>query len=359
MSGVIPMRLKYLDCFVMISMIAMPSYALAASAQENSPKIAPWYGGRTAAVSLRFDDNHESHLDKAIPILNRFDIKGTFMVSPGHSRFIKSQERWLKKVPAMGHELGNHTMHHRGADSLTEARYEISEAAKIIRAGAGKPDRLLVFASGGGKRWGGNRWSNADEAYLQIPGSQNMIDLYDGNHPYVNVTGNLTPDELIGYVDAAAKEGLYQAFTFHNIGAPTFRDIVRRVVRGTKLSYPEKNFHQFIKMLSDRSDSVWIGTLGDILKYQAQYRSARLVNLGYRDNSVQYQLSIDTDPSLYDHPLTLTLQRPDTENIRILQDGSPVKMQDGVDGMILVDLIPKNSLIQIDGFSGARLGLGD
>ena len=340
-------------------MIAMSSHIHASELAENSLRVTPWYGGRSAAVSLRFDDNLDSHLDKAIPLMNRFGIKGTFMVSPGRSNFIERQEYWLKEVPAMGHELGNHTMHHKGARNITEAEYEISEAARIIRAPARKPDRLLVFASGGGKHWGGNRWSSADEVYLQIPGSQNMIDLYDGNHPYVNVTGNITTDELIGYVDTTLKKGLYQAFTFHNIGAPTFRDLVRRVVRGTNLSYPEKDFHQFIKMLSDRSDSVWIGTIGDILKYQEEYRSARLVKLGHRGDSIQYQLSIATDPSLYDHPLTLALQGADTGNVRLLQDGSPVKMQTGGTGVILADLIPKNSLIQIEEAPGAGPGLAE
>ena len=359
MIGANPMRVLTHVCFILIIMIAMSSYIHASELAENLLRITPWYGGRSAAVSLRFDDNLDSHLDKAIPVMNRFNIKGTFMVSPGRSSFKKRQNNWMKQVPAIGHEIGNHTMHHRGADNLTEARYEISEAAKIIRAGKGKPDRLLVFASGGGKRWGGNRWSSADEAYLQIPGSLNMIDLYDGNHPYVNVTGNITTDELIGYVDTTLKKGLYQAFTFHNIGTPTFRDLVRRVVRGISLSYPEEDFHQFVKMLSDRSDSVWIGTIGDILKYQEEYRSARIVKLGYRGDSIQYQLSIGTDPSLYDHPLTLALQGPDTGNVRILQDGSPVKMQTGGTGVILADLIPKNSLIQIEEAPGAGPGLAD
>lgn len=343
-------------------MITMPSYALASSPGGNSPRISPWYGDRTAAVSLRFDDNLESHLDKAIPIMNRYRIKGTFMVSPGRSSFKKRQDYWLKQVPAMGYDLGNHTMHHRGAENLDQAMYEISEAAKIIRGNTGDPDRLLVFASGGGKHWGGSRWSSADEAYHRIPGALHMIDLYDGHHPYINVTGDKTPDELIRHVDAAAEKGLYQAFTFHNIGVPTFRDLVRRVVRGKNLSYPEENFKKFIKMLSERSDRVWIGTLVDILKYQAEYSSTRLEILedNGEDNgdTLCYQLSVGTDPSLYDHPLTLTLQEYETGKTKIFQDGSPVKIQAGTEGTILADLIPKNSLIRIEGVAGMRAETG-
>jgi hypothetical protein len=284
------------------------------------------------------------------------------MVSPGRSSFEKRRETWLKQVPAMGHDLGNHTMHHRGAVDLDEAMYEISEAARIIRENTGDQDRLLVFASGGGKHWGGSRWSSADKGYLRIPAALDMIDLYDGNHPYINVTGDITPEELIGHVDAAVENGLYQAFTFHNVGVPTFRDLVRRVVRGKNLSYPEENFKKFIQMLSERRDRVWVGTLVDILKYQAEYRSARLELQG--DNgegngdTLRYQLSVATDPSLYDHPLTLALQEPDTGKVKIFQDGSPVKIQAGMEGTIMADLIPKNSLIRIEKAAGVQRETG-
>ena len=358
MIGAMQVRIFCFFCLPLIFMIAMPSYVPAASPGDASLRLAPWYGGRDAAVSLRFDDNQESHLDKAIPIMNRFNVKGTFMVSPGRSSFKKRQDTWFTQVPSMGHDLGNHTMNHRGAAKLDQAMYEISEAAKIIRANTGDPHRLLVFASGGGKRWGGNRWSSAEEAYLRIPGSLDMIDLYDGNHPYVNVTANITPDELIGYVDAAAEKGLYQAFTFHNIGAPTFRDIVRRVVRGKNLSYPEENFSDFIKMLSERSERVWIATLVDILKYQAQYQSARLERLEDKGDTIRYQLSIATEPSLYDHPLTLVLREPEEgkDKIRVFQDERPLTVQAGEAGTLLADLSPKNSLIQIKGSGTADPG---
>lgn len=46
-------------------------------------RIANWPHGRTAALSLRFDDSHPTHLSRAIPILREYGLKGTFMVNPG------------------------------------------------------------------------------------------------------------------------------------------------------------------------------------------------------------------------------------------------------------------------------------
>jgi peptidoglycan/xylan/chitin deacetylase (PgdA/CDA1 family) len=340
-------------------MIMTPLHVLGSLSGKDLPIIARWHGGRAAAVSLRFDDNLKSHLYKAIPIMNLFGIRGTFMVSPGTSSFKKNQEYWLTEVPAMGHELGNHTMHHRGSESLSEAENEIGEAARIIRKTTGDPDRLLVFASGGEKRWGGKRWSDADEAYHEIFDSYNMIDLYDGNHPYINVAGGLTPDELISYVDSAAKEGRYQAFTFHSVGAPTLRDLVRRFIKGINLSYPETNFRQFMEMLHDRSDRVWIAPLGEILKYQMEYASARLEGIQHHRDGIGFQLIVDTDPILYDHPLTMVLPWQDVGPVRILQDGKEVEMRYDHEGRISFDLTPVTSFIQVDLVSGALTSLAD
>jgi peptidoglycan-N-acetylglucosamine deacetylase len=41
-----------------------------------------WPDGCQAAISLTFDDGLPSQLALAIPILNRFDLRGTFYVNP-------------------------------------------------------------------------------------------------------------------------------------------------------------------------------------------------------------------------------------------------------------------------------------
>jgi len=329
-------------------MMATPSHGNSDTLAGEPLTIAPWYGGRDAAVSLRFDDNLPSQLDRAVPEMDRFGIRGTFMVSPGRSGFKKRRDDWLRKVPAMGHELGDHTMHHKGARDPAEAAYEIGEAARIIREAVGDPDRLLVFASGGRKRWGGKRWSEAGGKYQDLPGSLNMIDLYDGRHPYINVLGGMSPDDLIEQVDRAAGEGRYQAFTFHSIGPPTLRDRVRNLVLGIDLAYPEADFKQFIQKLHDRSGRVWIAPIGDILKYQAEYASAHLEEVGSQGSTGRFRLTVGTDPVLYDQPLTLLLPLPADSSSRVRQDGQEVETGTGPGGRILFDVRPVPSIIEVD-----------
>ena len=85
--------------------------------------IAKWHDGRTAALSIRFDDSHPTHLTKAVPILREYGFRGTFMVNPGaaepgsrrRSAFLSSIRRngrpWRDKGD---HEFANHSAHHRG-----------------------------------------------------------------------------------------------------------------------------------------------------------------------------------------------------------------------------------------------------
>ncbi len=42
-----------------------------------------WQGENQGAVSLTFDDGVKTHIDNAIPTLDRHDLKGTFYVNPG------------------------------------------------------------------------------------------------------------------------------------------------------------------------------------------------------------------------------------------------------------------------------------
>ena len=44
-------------------------------------KIANWYNFKKGAICLTFDDGHQSHIDIAIPELNKRGIPGTFFLN--------------------------------------------------------------------------------------------------------------------------------------------------------------------------------------------------------------------------------------------------------------------------------------
>jgi hypothetical protein len=71
-----------------------------------------------AALSLTFDDGLDSHLQIAIPELDRRNLRGTFYLNPrgaddpdSPSGWRRALTRWLPSSQT-GHEMGNHTLTH-------------------------------------------------------------------------------------------------------------------------------------------------------------------------------------------------------------------------------------------------------
>jgi beta-glucosidase len=83
-----------------------------------------WPNGKKMAISLTFDDARLSQIDKGIPILDRYNIKGTFYVSP--DRLKERLEGW-KYAVANGHDIGNHTLVHPCSGNYPWARHKALE----------------------------------------------------------------------------------------------------------------------------------------------------------------------------------------------------------------------------------------
>jgi peptidoglycan/xylan/chitin deacetylase (PgdA/CDA1 family) len=106
-----------------------------------------WPKGKKMAISLTFDDARLSQADKGIPLLNRYDVKATFYISPNN--VLKRQEAW-KDAHETGHEIGNHTVGHPCSGNfewsrenaledytLQEMRAELDSANEFIEKNLG------------------------------------------------------------------------------------------------------------------------------------------------------------------------------------------------------------------------------
>jgi peptidoglycan/xylan/chitin deacetylase (PgdA/CDA1 family) len=325
------------------------SVTTAQGSDGSLPRVAQWYGDRTAAASLRFDDGLESHVTTVIPLLNRYGIRATFLVNPGLDRYQEHRDFWEKQVPAMGHRLGDHTMHHRGAQDLADADYEIGEAARTIWRAYPRESKLLVFASGGGgKLWGGKLWEQAAPEYHALVKKYHLVDLYDGTHPYLSVRTGMGAEDLCSRLDRAAERHLYQVFAFHEIGTPSISESIKSMVRGYGLDMDEKEFEGFVRCLNDRKERIWIAPLIDVYKYEQEARatSVRVVRGDRRESALA--VTVGTDPELYDHALTLVLPRQPGRQIRnVRQAGATLTVYQNGEGADLVDILPKNSTVVI------------
>ncbi len=250
--------------------------------------ICRWFDGRRAALSLRFDDSHPSHLDKVIPTLRRYGFKGTFMINPGNRDYIEHKEEWERVAREGDQEFADHTLHHHGASSDDEAEREIGEVARYIRHLFPGRSTLLALNLGGGTKWATAKPFRyfLDKYHLfYISGSLGMDDVYGDRVEAFR-------RHLLRHIE----RGLWCRVHFHSIGEG--------------MSTSEKTFLSVMEIVKRHEHELWIAGMSDIYKYQSERRAARLSLKRIGTDMFKLQLLCGTDPELYDQPLTIELTLP-------------------------------------------------
>jgi len=288
-------------------------------------RIANWPQGRTAALSIRFDDSHPTHLSKAIPILREYGFKCTFMVNPGPKEpgsrqnysFETQQSEWEAVMKQGDMELANHSAHHRGAKGDEDMEREIGSAADAIwKLTLGK-SKLTALNLGGGTIWETTRtlryYLDKYQQFDASSGSLGMDDSYGGR-----------VDAFRKALQTHLERGLWCRMHYHYIGEG--------------LSSSEANLRAALDIAKQHQDKLWIAGMADIHKYQAERSSAKLTLVKSDANRLAFQLDCATDVTLYDQPLTLEFILPKSWRNRqvILQDskrdtvkpaGSPLRFE--------------------------------
>jgi len=317
------------------------------SQAEQLPEISRWYKDYDCAISLRFDDNLESHVEYVIPLLNKYDFKATFMINPGRN-FEKYKDFWENQLPKMGHRWGNHTWHHKGAKNPKEAEFEIGEVSKLIWKLYPNESKLNVFASGGGEEWGGERWSKALPVYKEIVKKYYLIDLYDGNHPALDLNSDYSLQKIKDIINKAISERKHQAFYFHKIGSNNLIDYMRKIITGYNYTFEEEKFSKMIEYLNSGKDKIWIAPLIQILKYQSEFEASNLELVKKDPDKIVIRLKIGTDPNLYDQDLTLKLSNHNNKPpVKVLQDKMELKLNQLSENKFISNVKPFDSEIQI------------
>lgn len=290
-------------------------------------RIANWPQGRTAALSIRFDDSHPTHLSKAIPILREYGFKGTFMVNPGPKEsgsrqnysFETQHAEWEAVMKQGDMELANHSAHHRGAKGDDDMDREIGGAAEAIWKLTPGKSKLMALNLGGGTLWETTRTL------------RHYLDKY---HQFDASSGSLGMDDSYGgRVEAFRKalqthveRGLWCRVHFHYIGEG--------------LSSSEANFRAALDIAKERQDKLWIAGMADIHKYQTERNSAKLTLVRSDAKDLAFRLDCATDAALYDQPLTIEVTRP------AAWDVAKVEVKDEAGASITTQLI---------GIGGTRL----
>ena len=106
-------------------------------AQEYQPENSSsdgsgfmWPKDIKMAISLTFDDARYSQIDSCIPLLDQYNVKGTFYVSINN--LMSRIDAWREAVDN-GHEVGNHTLRHSCSRNFKWARAHALEDYSIAQ----------------------------------------------------------------------------------------------------------------------------------------------------------------------------------------------------------------------------------
>ncbi len=295
--------------------------------------IAPYYGGRQAAISLTFDDGLLDQYTLAFPQLKSRGLKATFaIIGSKVGGIIRSKQdridhtdgtpvmTWnmIREMAADGQEIASHGWEHRAVTRLSpdELHREVFLNDSVLQAEVGIRPLTFVYP--------GNNKSDSTVVFCE----QNRV----GSRTFqMSLGSKRTLPFLQNYIDSLITHGEWGVTMTHGIsrGYDHFSD-------------PQVLWH-FFDYISERQDRLWIAPLCDVSAYIRE-RDNTTLSICTHDGTTVITLHTSLSPSLFVHPLTLMLpSRP----VRQVEQGGkplPVYMHGGHQ---LVDVNPHAGPIRI------------
>ena len=241
-----------------------------------------WPNGAKAAVNLAYDDALDSQLDKAIPTLNKYKIKGTFYLNVVSPTLTTRLSDW-RAVAQKGHELGNHSIFHQcsksspGREWVTADRdldkvsvIQMQDQVKVtnafLHAIDGKTERTFTPPCIDLKASGSNYVDGLKSEFVAIKASFGGVTpdmkTLDPYFVPVDFPTAVTGEQLIAIVKEAAAKGTMANFTFHGVG-------------GDHLAVSNEAHEELVKYLAANSDIYWTDTFVNIMKYVKEQQAKK------------------------------------------------------------------------------------
>ena len=234
-----------------------------------------WPHGARAAVSLAYDDALDSQLDHALPVLNRFGIKGSFYLQLSSPSVARRMPEW-RAAAQVGHELGNHSLFHQcarsgqGRDwvephrnldttSVEQMRDQVLLANTMLEAIDGRKERTYTVPCGDTLAGGRDYLVAVQGSFVavKVGSGTGVVDSMRTLDPLavpVAAPTGVTGKELIAIVRQAVNRGTMVNFTFHGIG-------------GDYLSVSTQAHEELVTFLALNRELVWTDTFINIMKH--------------------------------------------------------------------------------------------
>ncbi len=286
----------------------------------SQPTVLPFAGGKKAAFSLEFDDSMVSQIKNVLPLLSEYRFPATFYINPGRNDY--NAEVWEKQVPAAGHELADHTLHHADTVGAEQAGKEIGSVAKIIEKVYGGP-RLTVFGTPGGVKW-----EIPKDGFERILKENRLI--FPGRMDfYQDGQGDITR-----FAQTALDKGIWRQLGMHGVG-------------GQWLSTSVENLTLLLKFLDAHRDQIWVAPTGAVWKYAHERDAVNHISAVSHGKEITVTPSFDQTKlkpfELYNESLTIQVPVPaDWRGAHYSVDGKKHwKLAARAASSVLIDVAPQ------------------
>ncbi len=164
---------------------------------------------------------------------------------------------------------------------------------------------------------GGTRWET----------TRTLRSYLDRYHQFDASSGSLGMDDIYG----GRVEAFRKALASHLERGLWCRIHYQYI--GENLSSSDANFRAVLDIAKEHQDKLWIAGMADIHKYQTERNASKLSVVKADERSLTFQLSVSTDASLHDQPLTLEVEPSPAWNaqqvIILDQQGSRIPSETG------------------------------
>ena len=287
---------KLLSCLTLqvLTLTCLMAYCLDVASQQVS--VAPFYGGRQAALSLTFDDGLEDQYTLAWPELKKRGLKATFAIIGSKVGGImqSKQDRidgtngtptmtWdmLRELAADGQEIASHGWEHRNLTRLSpEAlRHEVQANDSAIYRETGQWPVTFVYP--------GNNKSPEVIAFCE----QGRV----CSRTFQTSLGSKRSGQFLqDYIDTLLSHREWGVTMTHGIA------------RGYDHFADPQVMWDFLDYIQSKSSELWVATFRDVAAYIRE-RDDACLSVTPTDDGFSISITTGLPPQLFCHPLTLVV----------------------------------------------------
>jgi len=312
-------KAQYLICTLILLVFSLFfSFSATAEKHANGPaaaspldyQIARWFKFKKAAFSITFDDNYRFQVTQAMPLLNQYNYKATYFIvtnrvgngyAPGWDT--------LNMLALQGHEIGSHSKNHADFYYLSQCPQCADSMVREFRDSRDTINARIPSQQCETFAWPFGAVNAASievgkQYYMACRGSINQ---YEGSDPanFYNIMSQHvyhdTPLETVnGYVDTIVYDEGWLVERWHGY----------RVLHDTNgyEPVPVGEFGAHLNHVAQNENSLWIATLGHVVKYIRERDSSVFSLIDSSGYSVTFSLRNNLPDTLFHYNVPLTVR---------------------------------------------------